>query len=159
MPVTVPGPWHPGWSGWFTWGGRRGRLSYIGATLLAGLALGVVVVVLAGLTGVSARGDWRGLALVGVAGIAVAGLAGVVAFVCILAQRLRDIGMPVGPCLLAYLLASGIVSAGAARWGGAESAALWNPGFPLWLNLLQLAIALFQIALLVVPGNAWLDAE
>jgi uncharacterized membrane protein YhaH (DUF805 family) len=151
--------WHPGWSGWFTWGGRRGRLSYIGAALLAGLALGAVVIALAALTGLGAQSEWRGLALVGVVGIGVAALAGVVAFVCILAQRLRDIGMPVIPCLVGYALASAVVSAGVATWGDPESAALWSVDNPLWLNLLQVAIAIFQVALLVVPGNAWLDEE
>ncbi len=151
--------WHPGWSGWFTWRGYRGRLSYIGATLLNGLAVGLVVAALAALAGFGAGGDWTALALIAVAVIAVVILAGLIVFACILAQRLRDIGMPVVPTILAYVLASLLASAAIALQETGESAALWNPDWPLWLNLLQLALTVFSLALLIVPGNAWLDAE
>lgn len=149
--------WHPGWSGWFTWGGYRGRLSYLGATLLVGLALGAVLVALAGFAGMGAGQGWSAVAVAAVAAMAVVGIAAVVAWVCILAQRMRDIGMPVVPCLVAYVLASLLASGGVASFGDPESAALWSADYPLWLNLLQVALAVFAIALLVVPGNAWLD--
>jgi uncharacterized membrane protein YhaH (DUF805 family) len=151
--------WHPGWSGWFTWGGNRGRLSYLGASILVGLAVGAVVTACAAFAGIGAEQAWTPLALVGVAGIAVALLAGLVAFVCVLAQRMRDIGMPVVPCLVAYALASLVASAGVATSDAFETAAVWNPDFPLWLNLLQLALTLFAVALVIVPGNAWLDEK
>ena len=53
---------------------------------------------------------------------------------------MRDIGMPVVPCLVAYVLASAIASGGVATWGDPESAALWSADYPLWLNLLQVAL-------------------
>ena len=130
--------WHPGWAGWFTWGGYRGRLSYLGASILVGLAVGAVATALA---------------------IFAALLAGLAAFVCILAQRMRDIGMPVVPCLAAYAIASLLASAAVAMQQAGETAAIWNPDFPLWLNLLQLALTVFALALVIVPGNAWLDEE
>ena len=151
--------WHPGWSGWFTWAGYRGRLSYLGATLLVGLAVGAVIVALGGFVGLGASQGWSVAAFAAVAGIAVAGLAGVAAWVCILAQRMRDIGMPVVPCLAAYVLGSAVASGGVAAYGDAEAAALWSADYPLWLNLLQLALAVFALSLLIVPGNAWLDEE
>lgn len=151
--------WHPGWAGWFTWGGRRGRLSYLGASILVGLAVGAVVTALAVFAGLGAERGFGPLAIAAIAGIAVAVLAGLVAFVCILAQRMRDIGMPVVPCLVAYATASLVASAGVAMQGAGETATPWNPDFPLWLNLLQLALTVFALALALVPGNAWLDAE
>jgi len=158
-PATGGRRFHPGWSGWFAWGGYRGRLSYLGASLLAALAVGAVVVALGTFAGIGAGNAWPGVAIAAVAGIAVAGLAGIVAWICILAQRMRDIGMPVVPCLVAYVLASAIASGGAATWGDPESAALWSADYPLWLNLLQVALAAFALALVFVPGNAWLDEE
>ena len=151
--------WHPGWSGWFTWSGYRGRLSYLGATLLVGLALGAVIVVLGGSAGLGAGQGWPALAIAAVVCIAVAVFAAVLAWIFVLAQRMRDIGMPVVPCLVAYLAASAIASAGVAAWGESGSAALWSADYPLWLNLLQLALAVFALALVIVPGNAWLDEE
>jgi uncharacterized membrane protein YhaH (DUF805 family) len=154
--------WHPGWSGWFTWGGYRGRLSYLGASMLVGLCIGLVAgafAAVAALVGIGAGQGWTPLAAVGAAGVALAVLAAIVAFLCIMAQRMRDIGMPVVPCLVAYGLGTAVASAGVAVQGTAESAALWNTGYPLWLNLLQLGLTVFAIALLIVPGNAWLDAE
>ena len=151
--------YHPGWAGWFAWGGYRGRLSYLGATLLVGLAVGAVVVALGSFAGVGAERSWSVLTLVAIAGIAVAVLAGFVAWVCVLAQRMRDIGMPVVPSLIGYGLASALASAGIATYGDPESAALWSADFPLWLNLLQVALAVFALALVIVPGNAWLDEE
>ena len=151
--------WHPGWAGWYTWGGRRGRLSYLGATLLVGLAVGIVAAVLAGFAGIGAEGRSTALTLAALAGLAVAGLAAFVAWVCILAQRLRDIGMPVVPTMVAYVLASLVASVGIATQDAGESASPWNPDWPLWLNLLQLALTVFSLALVIVPGNAWLDAD
>lgn len=151
--------WHPGWSGWFTWGGHRGRLSYLGASLLVGLAVGVVVSALAAFAGIGAGQGSTPLAIAGIVGIGLAVLAGIVAFVCILAQRMRDIGMPVVPCLVAYAAGSLLASAGLAMQDAPATAALWNPDHPLWLNLLQLALTLLALALLIVPGNAWLDEE
>ncbi len=152
-------PYHPGWAGWFTWGGYRGRLSYLGATLLVGLAVGAVVVALGSFAGIGAERSWSALTLVAIAGIAVAVLAGFVAWVCVLAQRMRDIGMPVVPSLVGYGLASPSPRPASPPTATPESAALWSADFPLWLNLLQVALAVFALALVIVPGNAWLDEE
>ena len=151
--------WHPGWAGWFTWSGYRGRLSYLGASILVGLAVGAVATALAIFAGLGAEGGATPLAIAAVAGIGLALLVGLVAFVCILAQRMRDIGMPVVPCLAAYAIASLLASAAVAMQQAGETAAIWNPDFPLWLNLLQLALTVFALALVIVPGNAWLDEE
>ena len=107
-------PYHPGWRGWFTWGGYRGRLSYLGATVLAGLAAVAAVTALAAVAGIGAGNAWTVLAIAGIAGIALVVLAGIVAWICILAQRMRDIGMPVVPSLIGYGLASAVASAGVA---------------------------------------------
>ncbi len=150
--------WHPGWSGWFTWGGYRGRLSYLGAGLLVTLAVGAVVVACATFAGIGAGQGRTPVALAGGAGIALAVVAGVVAYVCLLAQRMRDIGMPVVPCLVAYGAASLLASAGLAMQ--AETAtAPWSADYPLWLNLLQVGLTVFALALVIVPGNAWLDED
>jgi hypothetical protein len=151
--------YHPGWRGWFTWGGYRGRLSYLGGSILVGLALGAVVTVLAGAAGLGADPAPLAATIPAVAGIAAAAIAGVVAWVCILAQRMRDIGMPVVPCLIGYGLASAVASVGVATWGEPGSAALWSADFPLWLNLLQIALTAFALALVILPGNAWLDED
>ena len=151
--------WHPGWAGWYTWGGRRGRLSYLGATLLVGLAVGIVAAVLAGFAGIGAEGRSTALTLSALAGLAVVGLAAFVAWVCILAQRMRDIGMPVVASLVAYGLASAAASAGVAIYGEADAAPLWSADYPLWLNLLQVGLAVVAFALVIVPGNAWLDED
>lgn len=148
---------HAGWSGWFTWHGTRGRLSYLGASLLVGLSAGAVVAACAAFAGIGADQGWTPLAIAGAVGIVIAAGAAVVAFVCILAQRMRDIGMPVVPCLIGYVLASLVTSAAVAMQDAGESASPWNPDYPIWLNLLQLALTLFAIALFLVPGNAWLD--
>ena len=151
--------WHPGWSGWFTWGGYRGRLSYLGAPILVGLLVGVAVAALGALAGLGAGAGSKALAIAAMAGMALVVGAGLVAFVCILAQRMRDIGMPVVPCLLAYGAASLVVAAGVAVQDTATTAALWNADYPVWLNLLQLGLTVFGLALLIVPGNAWLDED
>jgi uncharacterized membrane protein YhaH (DUF805 family) len=153
-PATGGRRFHPGWSGWFAWGGYRGRLSYLGASLLAALAVGAVgaVVVAHGtIAGIGAGNVWPG--------VAIAAVAGIVAWICILAQRMRDIGMPVIPSLVGYGLASALASAGVAVRGDPESAAPWSADYPLWLNLLQLGLAVFALALVIVPGNAWLDED
>ena len=150
---------HPGWSGWFTWGGRRGRLSYLGASILFGLAFGALATACAFFAGIGAEQSWTALSIAGVGGIVLAALAGALAFFCTMAQRMRDIGMPVVPCLAAYVVGSLAASAGVALQGASETAAPWNPDYPLWLNLLQLALVIFALAVLLVPGNAWLDED
>ena len=99
--------------GWLKRDGRRGRLSYLFATLASG-AIGAAVMVGPWLLGVWRWGEIKAfpygylfpIALISFA----AGLMLIYAGFCIMAQRLRDIGLPVLPVLLGFVAYCALVS-------------------------------------------------